>query len=497
MKRFLSLACRLVLGVVFIAAAVPKILAPHDFALAILRYQMAPYALINLMAVFMPWLELVAGVAILMPRPARGAAIILAGLLAVFTVAIAINLVRGVDMACGCFTMDPDAERIGWWNVARNLGLLAAAVAAMGTGTGERGGPGRPFDRRGRQHRVRLQAKAAEDMLAPLARDEELPKLSVVEDELPNLVSLKQTLATPALLRKHLRFLAYHFDAAGVDPAGKRILDVGSGLGLNTAIFSLWSGITAAGVDNSVHLQEISERINALLPPSCRPRTVKGDAAHLPFPDASFDVVTCFEALSHFRRPEQALFEMARVCAPGGAVIISDGNNSCNAGVTARTRAYWGSFEKGPSRTATTDGCHYIGTCYEELRGQIIAQHHPEIPEEARDRIAKATFGYNEAEVLQACAVFQHAHQYPSSVFDGTRVPVDPLRDDVRENLLDPFDLKGRFESMGFAVDLHPYFGAARGAVLAGCNRLVRQAVPPQAALRYSKLFILTARCPT
>lgn len=132
MRRFAVIAARVVLAAVFILAAVPKILAPHDFALAVLRYQMVPYPLVNLMAIFLPWVELVAGAAILVPRFSRGAMVILVALLAVFAVAISVNLVRGVDMACGCFTVDPDAERIGWWNVVRNLALILLGLIAWG-----------------------------------------------------------------------------------------------------------------------------------------------------------------------------------------------------------------------------------------------------------------------------------------------------------------------------------------------------------------------------
>ena len=49
------------------------------------------------------------------------------GLLAVFTAAISINLLRGIDISCGCFTLDPDAGPIGWWEVVRDIGFLALA----------------------------------------------------------------------------------------------------------------------------------------------------------------------------------------------------------------------------------------------------------------------------------------------------------------------------------------------------------------------------------
>lgn len=51
---------------------------------------------------------------------------------------------------------------------------------------------------------------------------------------------------------------------------------------------------------------------------------VEGDAARLPFPDASFSLVTCSAAFHHFEDPAAVLGEMTRVCRPGGRVVVSD-----------------------------------------------------------------------------------------------------------------------------------------------------------------------------
>jgi ubiquinone/menaquinone biosynthesis C-methylase UbiE len=49
----------------------------------------------------------------------------------------------------------------------------------------------------------------------------------------------------------------------------------------------------------------------------------QGDAGHLPWPDASFDLVISLEALEFFPRPRRALAEMSRVLRPGGALVVS------------------------------------------------------------------------------------------------------------------------------------------------------------------------------
>jgi SAM-dependent methyltransferase len=50
----------------------------------------------------------------------------------------------------------------------------------------------------------------------------------------------------------------------------------------------------------------------------------EGNAAELPFLDASFDLVVCRGAMHHFLHPEQPIAEMARVCRAEGRVVVSD-----------------------------------------------------------------------------------------------------------------------------------------------------------------------------
>jgi hypothetical protein len=55
----------------------------------------------------------------------RAAALLLAALLAVFTVGLASALTRGIDLACGCFGGSAQAT---WWTVLRDLALLGFAL---------------------------------------------------------------------------------------------------------------------------------------------------------------------------------------------------------------------------------------------------------------------------------------------------------------------------------------------------------------------------------
>jgi SAM-dependent methyltransferase len=56
------------------------------------------------------------------------------------------------------------------------------------------------------------------------------------------------------------------------------------------------------------------------------PRFIEGDGRSLPFPDQTFELVTCDSVLSHIPDPERAIAEALRVLAPGGCLAIFDGD---------------------------------------------------------------------------------------------------------------------------------------------------------------------------
>ena len=137
--RILILLATLLVGVVFIRAALPKIYDPNGFALSVFNYQASPDGLINLVALFLPWLEVVCGLAlILAPRYRVPAAWLIAAMLVLFAGLQISTIVRGIDISCGCFSVNEEAWRIGWLNVARNAGLLVATVVVALTPTRDR-----------------------------------------------------------------------------------------------------------------------------------------------------------------------------------------------------------------------------------------------------------------------------------------------------------------------------------------------------------------------
>jgi len=99
-----GLMARLVLGGVFIYASLDKIRHPELFAEAVYNYQLSPEVAVNLVALWLPWLELLSGGLLVLGVWVRGSSLILSALMVVFLASLGINLARGLDIHCGCFT---------------------------------------------------------------------------------------------------------------------------------------------------------------------------------------------------------------------------------------------------------------------------------------------------------------------------------------------------------------------------------------------------------
>jgi uncharacterized membrane protein YphA (DoxX/SURF4 family) len=125
----------LVVGGVFIYASIDKIQDPRAFAKIIYHYQViGPSSTVgfvpaNLLAVVLPWLELLAGLALVTGAWRREGAVLAALMLAVFVVAVGSALYRGIDIAnCGCFSLDDSGRAASWKLILGDLALLAASL---------------------------------------------------------------------------------------------------------------------------------------------------------------------------------------------------------------------------------------------------------------------------------------------------------------------------------------------------------------------------------
>jgi uncharacterized membrane protein YphA (DoxX/SURF4 family) len=116
---------RLILAGVFIYSGYVKVQEPLQFAVAISGYKMVPENLIFPMARFLPWAEIVLGLAILIGWKIRYFSAATAALLLFFIAVLAITISRGIEANCGCFGLD---ERISPLTILRDSLFLIPAV---------------------------------------------------------------------------------------------------------------------------------------------------------------------------------------------------------------------------------------------------------------------------------------------------------------------------------------------------------------------------------
>ena len=119
---------RMSLGLVFVWAASSKIMDPNGFATIIQNYMILPDCLINTFAVVLPWIEALCGLLLITGYFVRGSAFIVNMLLIVFILAISLNIYRGIDINCGCFSLGTKSRAGMYYSLLRDLPLLALGV---------------------------------------------------------------------------------------------------------------------------------------------------------------------------------------------------------------------------------------------------------------------------------------------------------------------------------------------------------------------------------
>jgi hypothetical protein len=134
--RWVLLGCAWILGGVMAGAAWAKIADPPGFMRSLYAYLLLPDAWLAPLALVLPWLEALCGLALILGPGRRGAAVITLALMVVFLGALGINRLRGNPVDCGCFgtsgthvqkTRDERLHDMDW-AMLRDLGLALLAV---------------------------------------------------------------------------------------------------------------------------------------------------------------------------------------------------------------------------------------------------------------------------------------------------------------------------------------------------------------------------------
>ena len=123
----INLLIRLFIGGLFIFTGISKIVDPALFAKEISFYRMLPDFTINLLAIILPWLEVIVGILFILGIRVKANILLLVGMLLMFNFAVAVAWARGLNINCGCFS-DIAKETVGLGKLSENFAMFAALI---------------------------------------------------------------------------------------------------------------------------------------------------------------------------------------------------------------------------------------------------------------------------------------------------------------------------------------------------------------------------------
>ncbi|MFL1999999.1 class I SAM-dependent methyltransferase [Microbacterium sp. A1-JK] len=200
--------------------------------------------------------------------------------------------------------------------------------------------------------------------------------------------------------------------AAGIGP-GARVLDVGCGGG-ELLLTARDAGAQATGVDPARGMRELARS---------RGLDVRdADAAHLPFADGTFDVVTAVNALHFADDTTAALREFARVLAPGGRIAVANWAEGARNDVDVIERAVAEADESDPLPDGPLRPAGGLEAAFTEAGLRVVSSGVVEAPWTARDDETlvrgillgedAATLDFFRATIVEAAAPFRTADGY-------------------------------------------------------------------------------------
>ena len=130
-SQWLVFLFRLIVGITFVYASLNKIAHPDEFARIVYNFKILPGFLINIFAMTLPWIELSCGLFLILGLFIEASSLLIFFLLIIFTIALSVNFLRGIDIVCGCFTTDPNAKKEGAELLIRDIILLLMSLQIL------------------------------------------------------------------------------------------------------------------------------------------------------------------------------------------------------------------------------------------------------------------------------------------------------------------------------------------------------------------------------
>lgn len=284
-----------------------------------------------------------------------------------------------------------------------------------------------------------------------------------------------RVLADPAAAAPYLRVFFYELRAAGIDATSKAVLDAGCGSGQCSVLFALIGADHVEAVDmfeqNIGSLRSVVERFG--LPISVR----KADVCSGGMSSASFDVIFCNEAISHFHDWRAFVKEAGRLLKPGGRVLISDWNNGANPLVRRQIYRFWEESECGPFRaSAWRPGEKNLPYLFR--RWMIIRRSAPALADDEVFHLGLRTAGIGGKELLDVCRKYLEDRTYPDASYRRGMSQSRPEDAQRNEEPVDPREIVALLKEAGVRARARAYFGLNRTRWLSVLNSLASRMGP-------------------
>jgi putative oxidoreductase len=128
LRRYEIVAISSLLAAVFIYAALDKFRDPLQFADSVAAFGILPTAVIAVFALSLPPFEILCGLLMLPPGTRRVAALAVALACAMFFIALASALLRGLTLDCGCFGASAPSRPRMWLEAGLDVVLFGVAL---------------------------------------------------------------------------------------------------------------------------------------------------------------------------------------------------------------------------------------------------------------------------------------------------------------------------------------------------------------------------------
>lgn len=128
-NKYVVITLRVLLGLIFIYSSVGKLFNASEFAKAILRYDFLPIYFVNLLAIVLPWLEFIVGLLLIAGIYKKASSLLAGASLVMFLIALISAVARGLDISCGCFSLEETSSKGDIiYRIIQDFFMLAAVI---------------------------------------------------------------------------------------------------------------------------------------------------------------------------------------------------------------------------------------------------------------------------------------------------------------------------------------------------------------------------------